>query len=398
MLRGLCEFGNWRSFSKGVLSRRGRAERSRAWAQGTSVRGAIPAGRRGSSARPRRASSSTLHQQHVQTRHSPAPAGIPSTRLRGEAQTGDHRHWLGNTQQHPLSPPAERTRPVRGRGGEGMGGGGDKEGRMEGVGGLPSVSPTATYILSDTSKRPSTIISGRKSSLNEEVMLCSGRAAAVRREDAAGLGGSHNCAGRRRGRHRCGGLPAAAASPGSCHISLPPLLVAFFSANPLRNRLLRQPSVERQVLSGEAEPSPRCGSPLTPAPPGRGLEPTPWGRDDTKTHGDAQPGSELSRPRVAPGQTLRPLGWRGDRGGYAEGSFSPAEWTGKQRRKTRGLSSYEHTRGVCAGFATTAVRRRSGQRRTGSTEAGCTLPTSLLLSPRHPFKHPKWCGWLAGDC
>lgn len=196
---------------------------------------------------------------------------------------------------------------------------------MEGVGGLPSVSPTATYILSDTSKRPSTIISGRKSSLNEEVMLCSGRAAAVRREDAAGLGGSHNCAGRRRGRHRCGGLPAAAASPGSCHISLPPLLVAFFSANPLRNRLLRQPSVERQVLSGEAEPSPRCGSPLTPAPPGRGLEPTPWGRDDTKTHGDAQPGSELSRPRVAPGQTLRPLGWRGDRGGYAEGSFSPAE-------------------------------------------------------------------------
>lgn len=57
---------------------------------------------------------------------------------------------------------------------------------------------------------------------------------------------------------------------------LSPSLV--FSANPLRNRLLRQLSVERQVLSGEAEPSPRCGSPLTPEPPagpaapGRGLE------------------------------------------------------------------------------------------------------------------------------
>lgn len=45
--------------------------------------------------------------------------------------------------------------------------------------GGPGGSPAATYILSETSKRPSTIISGRKSSLNEEVMLGSGGAAAV---------------------------------------------------------------------------------------------------------------------------------------------------------------------------------------------------------------------------
>lgn len=54
-----------------------------------------------------------------------------------------------------------------------------------------------------------------------------------------------------------------------------------FSANPLRNRLLRQLSVKRQVLSGEAEPPPRCSSPLTPEPPagpaapGRGLTGAP---------------------------------------------------------------------------------------------------------------------------
>lgn len=129
-----------------------------------------------------------------------------------------------------------------------------------------------------------------------------------RREDAAGRGGSHNCAGRRSGRHRCGGLPAAAASPGSCHISLP---LSVFSANPLRNRLLRQLSVERQVLSGEAEPSPRCGSPLTPAPPPPRERPIAAAGPGAARPGllrSARPGSGGGPTRPAPPQRC-PAPW-----------------------------------------------------------------------------------------
>lgn len=152
----------------------------------------------------------------------------------------------------PPSPPAEGrrvregTRPkprARRRGGT----------RCRGMG-VPGGNPATTYILSETSKRPSTIISGRKSSLNEEVMLGSGGAAAVWREDAAGLGGSHNCAGRRRGRHRCGGLPAAAASPGSCHISLP--LFGFFRQSP--------PKSTAEATVGGAPGAERGGGAISP--------------------------------------------------------------------------------------------------------------------------------------
>lgn len=79
-----------------------------------------------------------------------------------------------------------------------------------------------TYILSETSKRLSTIISGRKSSLNEEVMflllhavllwqirmfLCLSDSTTVLAKRQAGTG--------------AGGLPKAAARAGSCHILSP---------------------------------------------------------------------------------------------------------------------------------------------------------------------------------
>lgn len=70
---------------------------------------------------------------------------------------------------------------------------------------------------------------------------------------------------------------------------LSPSRCVFFSANPLRNRLLRQLAVERQVLSGKAEPSPRCGSPLTPAPPAGPADAAP-GRGLAPPRGDAAGG------------------------------------------------------------------------------------------------------------
>lgn len=410
---------------------RGKAEVARlgpGWVQGTSVCGGIPAGHAGERTQLCAAAArfSTLHQQHINTPHhhhhhlpcSPSPAftdlpeyQTPSCRPFGRVgeQHGDHRvTWergggkkkkKTNKKKEgggPPSPPAEGRTVREGPGRRPAPGGG---GYPESRGVIPGGSPAATYILSETSKRPSTIISGRKSSLNEEVMLGSGGAAAVWREDAAGLGGSHNCAGRRRGRHRCGGLPAAAASPGSCHISLP-LLV--FSANPLRNRLLRQLSVERQVLSGEAEPSPRCGSPLTPAPPagpaapGRGLAPPPgvgdappgaprgggsglrlargqrpaelWGRRRGREGGKSHP-SPSARPAAS--AALPPA--RGSRFGSAptalQGeSLAPAELAAGHRRKTRGFDFYQRTRAVCTDpVLPSTAGRRSRRCRTGST-------------------------------
>lgn len=177
-----------------------------------------------------------------------------------------------------------------------------------------------------------------------------------RREDAAGRGGSHNCAGRRSGRHRCGGLPAAAASPGSCHISLP---LSVFSANPLRNRLLRQLSVERQVLSGEAEPSPRCGSPLTPAPPPPRERPIAAAGPGAARPGlrrSARPGSE---PPGAPAALPGPAAVRGEP--------SPA-----------GQRPRQPWAGTAPGTRVGLARARRSRRQTGGTGkvwsgSGCRL-------------------------
>lgn len=173
----------------------------------------------------------------------------------------------------PTAPSAPSAAPIPALWGaqsncEALGWAGREEGRKK---------PGATYILSETSKRPSTIISGRKSSLNEEVMLGSGRGGGLQ----GGCGGARRIPQLRRAAERQTQVrrpPRSSRQPRQLSHFSPPL---GFSANPLRNRLLRQLSVERQVLSGEAEPPPRCSSPLTPEPPagpagpGRGLAGAP---------------------------------------------------------------------------------------------------------------------------
>lgn len=251
---------------KGIVILAGRGEKTRVgpgWVQGTGVCAVGTEGRALSSAQ-------LCAFLHVASSSAAAAENPRGTDLR------DAEHPGGGTTRRPPSDLARRgwlglraPRALRGRAGGAQGAGRSPAARAR-----CRAVPGAGAVVGGGTRRHLHSVRDQQAAvdhhLRKEIQLERRSHAGLRgrrggrREDAAGRGGSHNCAGRRSGRHRCGGLPAAAASPGSCHISLP---LSVFSANPLRNRLLRQLSVERQVLSGEAEPSPRCGSPLTPAPP-----------------------------------------------------------------------------------------------------------------------------------
>lgn len=137
-------------------------------------------------------------------------------------------------------------------------------------------------------------------------MLRSGRGGGLQ----GGCGGARRIPQLRRAAERQAQVrrpPRSSRQPRQLSHFSPPL---GFSANPLRNRLLRQLSVKRQVLSGEAEPPPRCSSPLTPEPPagpaapGRGLTGAPPPRPAYERRARAAPSTaQTLRLRAGPPPT-----------------------------------------------------------------------------------------------